>query len=142
MMRTYVILMLGVFAQATGNVFLSREMKHIASAIQIIDGGQLMLFYRAVENPTVWLGTILLLISFLLFITALSLADLSFVLPIVSIEVIVNVAFANFFLNEPVSLLRWIGTVFISIGVILVMRSGGQTAKNREREEFLYPEGR
>ena len=127
--------MLGIFAQASGNVFLSKEMKHIASAIQVFDGSFLMLFFGAVENPMVWLGIALLIISFLLFVAALSLADLSLVLPIVSIEVIVNVAFANYFLHEPVSVQRWIGTVLISTGVILVMRSGRQTAKNRKREE-------
>jgi drug/metabolite transporter (DMT)-like permease len=67
-----------------------------------------------------------LLIAFLLFSAALSWADLSFVLPAVSVEVIVNVAFADYFLNEPVSAVRWIGTVFVSIGVILVMRSKRQ----------------
>jgi drug/metabolite transporter (DMT)-like permease len=141
-MRTYVILTLGILTQATGNVFLSKEMKHIASAIQVIDSSFLVLFFRAVENPAVWLGTGLLIISFLLFVTALSLADLSFVLPVVSIEVIVNVAFANYFLNEPVSLLRWIGTVLISTGVILVVRSEKQTVKYRKREETPYVKGR
>jgi drug/metabolite transporter (DMT)-like permease len=141
-MRTYVILTLGILTQATGNVFLSKEMKHIASAIQVIDSSFLVLFFRAVENPAVWLGTGLLIISFLLFVTALSLADLSFVLPVVSIEVIVNVAFANYFLNEPVSLLRWIGTVLISTGVILVVRSEKQTVKYRKREETPYVKDR
>jgi multidrug transporter EmrE-like cation transporter len=133
-LKTYAILALGILTQATGNVFLSKEMKHIASAIQVIDGNFLKLFFRVVENPAFWLGTSLLIVSFLLFITALSLADLSFVLPVISIEVIVNVAFADYFLNEPVSLLRWIGTLLISTGVILVVRSGKQTVKHRERE--------
>ena len=35
-----------------------------------------------------------------------------------SIEVIINVAFAQFFLNEPVSAVRWIGALLISFGVI------------------------
>jgi uncharacterized membrane protein len=135
--KTYVILALGILTQATGNVFLSKEMKHIASAIRIVDGNSLMLFFRVVENPAFWLGTALLIVSFLLFVTVLSLADLSFVLPVISIEVIVNVAFADYFLNEPVSLLRWIGALLISTGVILVVRSGKQTTvKHREREEF------
>jgi drug/metabolite transporter (DMT)-like permease len=137
-MKTYAILALGILTQATGNVFLSKEMKHVASAIQGIGGNFLFLFFRAVENPMFWLGTALLIVSFLLFITALSLADLSFVLPVISIEVIVNVAFADYFLNEPVSLLRWIGTVLISTGVILVVRSGKQTVKRREKEVFPY----
>jgi drug/metabolite transporter (DMT)-like permease len=141
-MRTYIILTLGIFAQATGNVFLSKEMKHIALAVQAIDSSFLVLFFSAFENPVVWMGTGLLIISFLLFVAALSLADLSFVLPVVSIEVIVNVAFANYFLNEPVSLLRWMGTMLISTGVILVVRSEKQTAKHRKRQETPYVKSR
>jgi uncharacterized membrane protein len=141
-MKTYVILALGILTQATGNVFLSKEMKHIASALHIVDGNFLVLFLQAVENPTIWLGTALLIISFILFITALSLADLSFVLPVVSIEVVVNVAFADYFLKEPVSLLRWIGTVLIFLGVTLVVKSGKQTARRCERGGIPDCEGR
>jgi len=101
-------------------------MKQIGSASGIVETGLLVPFVHAISSPTIWLGTALLLIAFLLFSAALSWADLSFVLPTVSIEVIVNVAFADYFLNEPVSAVRWIGTVFVSIGVILVMRSERQ----------------
>jgi multidrug transporter EmrE-like cation transporter len=142
MMKTYVILTLGILTQATGNVFLSREMKNIASALHIVDGNFLVLLFQALENPTIWLGTALLIISFLLFITALSLTDLSFVLPVVSIEVVVNVAFAGYFLNEPVSLLRWIGTGLIFLGVTLVVKSGKQTARRCEEREIPECEDR
>ena len=101
-------------------------MKQIGSASGIGEADLLVPFAHAIGSPIIWLGTALLLIAFLLFTAALSWADLSFVLPTVSIEVIVNVALANYFLNEQVSALRWIGTVFVSIGVILVVRSGRQ----------------
>lgn len=95
------------------------------------EAGLLVPFFHAIGNPTIWLGTALLLIAFLLFSAALSWADLSFVLPTVSIEVIVNVAFADYFLNEPVSAVRWIGAIFVSIGVILVMRSARQKVQEK-----------
>ncbi len=101
-------------------------MKQIGSAGGVVESGLLSPFIHAIGSPTVWLGTAFLLIAFLLFTAALSWADLSFVLPTVSIEVIVNVVLAYAILNEPVSAARWIGTVFISIGVILVMRSERQ----------------
>ena len=81
------------------------------------------LFPRAIESPTLWLGTVLLIVSFILFASALSWADLSFVIPAVSMEVAVNVVLANYFLHEVVSLTRWAGVLFISLGVILVVRS-------------------
>ena len=125
-MKTYIVLAISIVSQATGNVFLSKGMKQIGSASGIGEDGLLVPFAHAIGSPTIWLGAALLLIAFLLFSAALSWADLSFVLPTVSVEVIVNVAFADYFLNEPVSAVRWIGTVFVSIGVILVMRSKRQ----------------
>ena len=130
-MKTYIVLAISILSQATGNVFLSKGMKQIGSVSGIGEAGLLVPFARAIGSPTIWLGAALLLIAFLLFSAALSWADLSFVLPTVSVEVIVNVAFADYFLNEPVSAVRWIGTVFVSIGVILVMRSKRQEVQER-----------
>ncbi|MGO8987503.1 MAG: EamA family transporter [bacterium] len=130
-MKTYIVLTISILSQATGNVFLSKGMKQIGSASGIGEAGLLVPFFHAIGNPTIWLGTALLLIAFLLFSAALSWADLSFVLPTVSIEVIVNVAFADYFLNEPVSAVRWIGAIFVSIGVILVMRSARQKVQEK-----------
>lgn len=103
-------------------------MKEIGSASGMGQHGLLVPFSHTAGSPTIWLGTALLLIFFILFTAALSWADLSFVLPTISIEVIVNVAFAAYFLNEPVSAIKWAGAVLISIGVILVVRSGRRKA--------------
>jgi drug/metabolite transporter (DMT)-like permease len=119
---------LTIFAQATGNVFLSLKMKEIGSSSWSI------FLVRAVESPTFWLGTALLIVSFIFFATALSWADLSFVVPAVSAEVVVNVVFAKYFLNEVVSLTRWTGVVLISVGVILVLRSERQKANRENRK--------
>ncbi len=122
-MKTYLVLAISILSQAFGNVFLSKGMKQIGSVIGAGGADLLVPLAHAIGNPTIWLGAALLLIAFLLFSTVLSWADLSFVLPTVSIEVIINVAFADYFLSEPVSAVRWIGTLLISIGVILVIRS-------------------
>lgn len=103
---------------------------------EIGDTHLLALLPRAIESPTLWLGTALLIVSFILFATALSWADLSFVMPAVSVEVVVNVVFAKYFLNEVVSLTRWMGVLLISIGVILVLRSEREKER-RERPNCL-----
>jgi len=120
--KTLAILIPAVLAQALGNVFLSMRMKEIGNS------SWFNLLHRAVESPTVWLGTVLLMVSFILFASSLSWADLSFVIPAVSMEVAVNVVLANYFLHEVISLTRWAGVLFISLGVIMVMRSESQKA--------------
>lgn len=130
MRKTIAILIPAILAQATGNVCLSMTMKEF--------GGRDLLtpLLQAMGSPALWFGTALLVISLVLFAAALSWADLSFVLPAVSLEVAVNVIFANYFLREVVSLKRWTGVLLITIGVLLVLRSERQKAK-REREAFL-----
>jgi len=54
---------------------------------------------------------------------------LSFVVPAVSMEVVVNVFFAKTLLQEAVSLTRWAGVVLISVGVLFILRSGTPSPK-------------
>jgi drug/metabolite transporter (DMT)-like permease len=133
--KTILVLIPAIFAQAAGNVLLSMRMKEIGSS------SWLPLVPRAAESPTLWFGTALLIVSFVLFATALSWADLSFVVPAISAEVVLNVVFANYFLHEVVSPTRWTGVLLISIGVGLVLRSERRKA-NRESEEILRSGGR
>ncbi len=139
--KTYVLLAVAVIIQAVGNTLLSKGMKQIGSTSQIGGSHWLALLSPTIQSPTIWLGTALLLLFFLLFAAALSWADLSFVVPAVSAEVAVNVVFANYFLREVVSLTRWTGVLFISIGVILVLRSERQKA-HPESKEISRSEGR
>ena len=124
--KTYGVLILAVLAQATGNVFLSKGMKYIGSSNPISEGGLVSITCQAVSSPMIWMGVALSIIFYILFATALSWSDLSFVLPVISFEVVLNVAFGAWLLNEGVSSKRWIGTLLIAIGIFLVLRSEGR----------------
>jgi drug/metabolite transporter (DMT)-like permease len=123
-MKTLWVLTLAILAQATGDILLSKGMKHTALSELLANFQWSLILVQVAGNPTIWLGTALLTLFFLLHAAALSWADLSFVLPATSFGYVVNVAFARYFLNEPVSWFRWAGTVLISLGVVVVARSG------------------
>ncbi len=126
--KTLLVLIPAIFAQAAGNVFVSASMKEIGS------DSWFALVPGVVDSPALWFGTCLLIVSFVLFASTLSWADLSFVVPAVSAEVVLNVVFASYFLHEVVSLTRWAGVLLISMGVVLVLRSERQkTARKMER---------
>ncbi len=101
-------------------MILSKAMKHLGP----LASPDFAFVLRALESPMLWLGTALLVVFFLLYSSSLSWADLSFVLPATSFGYIVNVAFARHFLGEPVSWLKWAGTVLIACGVLLVSKTG------------------
>jgi uncharacterized membrane protein len=126
-MKTAIVLIIAVFAQATGNMYLSKGMKHLALSNTAAGHPLVEVALGALLSPLIGLGTLLLIVFFLLFTAALSWEDLSFVLPATSVGYVLNVVFAYFFLNETVSLSRWVGTVLIAIGVLLVAGSGKRT---------------
>jgi drug/metabolite transporter (DMT)-like permease len=123
--RAEIIALLGIaiVSQAIGNVLLSQGMKSVVGGSPTTWSDWLAVSLQIVRTPSILFGVGFLIIFFVLFATTLSRADLSFVLPVVSSEVIVNVMFANYFLQETVSATRWFGVVLISLGVMLVVRS-------------------
>jgi drug/metabolite transporter (DMT)-like permease len=71
----------------------------------------------AVLNPWVAIGILLLLAFFATYMTALSWADLTYVLPATSLGYVLLALVARFVLHEHVSPLRWLGIALITGGV-------------------------
>ena len=128
-MKTATVLIVAIVSQAIGNVYLTKAMKAVTAA-----GGDDLVStaLRAAGNPTLWLGTALLVVFFALYSAALSWADLSFVLPATAFGYVLNVAAGHYFLNESVSPARWAGSAIITLGVFLVSRSGARTIPRAE----------
>ena len=78
-------------------------------------------------NPWVALGILFLLGFFASYMTALSWADLTYVLPATSLGYVLLALIARFFLHEQVSPLRWLGIVLISAGVGFVTQGPALT---------------
>ena len=69
-----------------------------------------------------WLipGIALLILYMLSRMTLLGWADLTFVLPVTAIGYVLSTLLAVLFLGESVSTRRWVGTLFIMAGTVLV----------------------
>ena len=134
-MKIITLLTIAIISQAIGNILLSQGMKLIAAESQLTANNWVSIFLQAVQSSSILFGVGFFVVFFVLFAAALSRADLSFVLPAISSEVVINVAFADYFLNETVSPTRWIGAVLISIGVGLVVRSSPRTFKIAKEQE-------
>lgn len=129
-MKTAIVLVIAIISQAIGNVFLTKAMKSVTLANAGND--LLAMALSAAGNPTLWLGTALLIVFFALYSAALSWADLSFVLPATAFGYVLNVAAGHYFLSESVSPARWAGSAIITLGVFLVSRSGVKTTPRAE----------
>lgn len=111
--RKYLVLAgVSVFAPV-GDSLLSYGMKQVGN----ISLHQLSTLLLAITNPWVGAGIILLLGFFVSYMTALSWADLTYVLPASSLGYVLLAFIAKFALHENVSATRWIGIALVSSGV-------------------------
>ena len=121
-----ILLAVAILVQAAGNVCLTIGMKGLAALAQAHPGDWLPLIPAALGSPVIIIGVVMLIGFFILFATVLSRSDLSLAMPIVSFEIVVNVALAYVIIGEPVSPLRWAGTALVATGVALVALSGAR----------------
>lgn len=116
--RKYLVLAgVSIFA-AFGDSLLSYGMKQEGN-VSLHHVASLLL---AITNPWVALGILLLLGFFACYMTALSWADLTYVLPASSLGYVLLALIARFALHEQVSVTRWLGIALVSSGVGFVTR--------------------
>ena len=129
--RTLVVLSLAILANGAGNLGLSYGMKSVGPPEAWTPTGLGSVLGTALSSAPVIAGGLLLLIFFALFLSLLSWADLSYVLPMISSCFVVSALLGHFVLGERISLVRWAGIALVSIGVLLVGRTGPSSDASR-----------
>ena len=121
--KTIVLTLVVVLSNVIGNFSISRGMRGTdASALQSPLG-----YIQALFNPWVAAGVCLLILWMLSQMALLSLADLSYVLPVTSIGYVLAAVAGRLFLEEQIAPTRWIGVLLIMSGVIIVGRTAHRT---------------
>jgi len=121
----WMILGLVALCAPLGDTCLSRGMTHLAP-ISLAHPGTLI---AAVFTPWIAVGIALLIGFFASYLTALSWADLTFVLPATAFGNVIVALFAKFWLHEPVSWQRWAGVILITVGVGFVAHGPAVTER-------------
>jgi ceramide glucosyltransferase len=119
-MLTAVMVLMVVFTDAAGDVLLTRGMKQVGDVSAVKRLKIPATIKRIVGNPNILLGVASQTVSFFSFLTVLSWANLSFVVPATAIVYAVTVVGARFFLKERIDPVRWAGTLLVCLGVALV----------------------
>jgi uncharacterized membrane protein len=122
--KTRLFALIVILTNVFGNFALSWGMKHGAA----LDGSPLS-FVLVVFNPWVLIGIALLTGWVLSRMALLSWADLSYVIPVTSVGFVLNAVMGAVFLGEQISPLRWLGTVCIVGGTVLVGLTAPKTEK-------------
>ena len=121
-LKTLVMVCAMVLCANAGDLLLKRGMQQIG-AVELTALGIAHAFRMTVTNGTLWLGILFLCGFMLSYMTVLSWADYSYVMPAGAFGYALLTFFAVVFLHEAVTPRRWVGVVLICVGVLLV----GQT---------------
>ena len=123
--RQYMILGLVALCAPLGDTCLSRGM----TALPAVSLSHPMTLIAAVFTPWIALGIALLIGFFASYLTALSWADLTFVLPATAFGNVIVELLARFWLHEDISWQRWLGVVLITVGVGFVAHGPSLTVQ-------------
>lgn len=134
-LKKYLVLAGIIVSGAIGDVLLSRGMRSMPP----VDLNHLPQLIAAVFTPWVAGGIFFLLIFFACYLTALTWADLTFVLPAAALDYVLLALLSQFFLHEQVTMTRWLGIILISAGVGFVTRGPALTPMT-ESTEILHEE--
>ena len=107
---------------------LKRGMSQIG-AVEISMTGLTHAFRLTVMNGTIWVGIVFLSGFMLSYMTVLSWADYSYVMPAGAFGYALLTLLAVAFLHESVSSRRWVGVVLICVGVLLVGQTKPRTTE-------------
>jgi ceramide glucosyltransferase len=118
-MKTALLLASLVVFSSLGELFSARAMKQIGD-VEFRFRAILQTIWRAMRNRSLWLAILFLATSFFSFLSLLSYADLSFVIPLTAITYLTNTVGARFLLREKISAARWMGTLLVTLGVSII----------------------
>lgn len=114
-----------------GDTFLSVGMAQVGP----VSIHHLSSLLTALKVPWILAGIGLLTAFFASYLTALSWADLTFVLPATSFGYVIIALLSKFWLHETISPARWGGIILITVGVGFVTRGPSYTQHTSEAAE-------
>ena len=124
--RTYFLLVLFLALRAFGNLSLAWGTKHLPETLAVDP----MVYLRAMLHPGIALGIAMLILALLVRLALLSLADLSFILPMTAIGYVLAALLGKFSpLHETVSPRRWLAVALIFAGAALVSSTPQATGR-------------
>jgi len=127
-LQQYLILAMVAICAPLGDSCLSRGMSHLPP----ISLAHPLTLIASVFTPWIAAGIALLIGFFACYLTALSWADLTYVLPTTAFGYVVIALLSHFWLHEYISPYRWAGILLITLGVGFVAHGPSLTEKPNE----------
>jgi drug/metabolite transporter (DMT)-like permease len=127
MLRVVIAIAIAAGSSAYGQILLRQGMLQVGSLEKYAPLSLISYFWNALCNPYVIAGTVLNALFYFLFLAVLSWTGVTVALPLTAIEYGFAALLAVAILNESVPPVRWMGIALVAIGVILIVRGGGDS---------------
>jgi uncharacterized membrane protein len=131
--KTLVMVSLMVVFANTGDLMLKRGMLQIG-AVKISASGIWQALLSTIHNGTIWLGILFLIGFTVCYMTTVSWADYSYVMPVGAFGYALQTLLAVLVLHEVVGAKRWSGVILIVTGVLLVGQTHPSTTESKSTE--------
>jgi ceramide glucosyltransferase len=118
-MKTFLLLCSLVVGSSLGEILSAKGMRKVGD-VSFRPRALIGALGRMFRSPYLFGGVACLAVAFFSFISLLSYSDLSFVAPLTAVTYITNTLGARFLLKERISKSRWIGTILVTIGVVVI----------------------
>ena len=116
----WLLLAVIVVATVLGDLLQSYEMKR--SGEQSVGARGLARLLRVIASRKfLLLGIACMAVSFFAFMALLSVAEVSFVVPVTALGYVLKAFLAKWYLGEHVSWRRWMGACLVTLGVSLIL---------------------
>jgi drug/metabolite transporter (DMT)-like permease len=119
-MRSTLFVFLIVLAGTGGEMAVGRAMKEIGEVKRFTPRAIFHVVLRALRQPWMWAGLGLMALAFFSLLLLLSWENVSFAVPVTALSYVIAAVGAKFLLGEQVSTSRWVGVMFVCVGVALV----------------------
>lgn len=119
-MLSFIFFTLIVVAGTGGELCVSRAMKNVGEAAGFHPAEVARVVLRALRQPWMWAGVSMMALAFFALLGALSMYNVSFVVPVTALSYAAGALGGATFLHERVTRRRWIGVLLVTLGVALV----------------------
>ncbi|HTV05994.1 MAG TPA: EamA family transporter [Acidobacteriaceae bacterium] len=120
-MGNFILFSVIVLAGTGGELCVSRAMKSVGEATSFHPAQISRVVLRALRQPWMWVGVGMMALAFFALLGALSVYNVSFVVPVTALSYIAGALGGVVFLHERVSFWRWVGVLLVAVGVTLVI---------------------
>jgi drug/metabolite transporter (DMT)-like permease len=121
-LKVFLLISLTVVIEAFADMLMKRGLA--STGVPFIGINNIWQFISAnIFSILIWLGVLLYLVNFILWLTALREVELSIIYPVGSTSYLIVPVVAIIFLHEVIPILRWFGIASIIAGIFFIARS-------------------